>query len=620
MAAPTYSSDLTDINVVDTAGGTTNWSALGGGSAGLNSETDYFIQGDGCLSKNGFTGALKGMIYNNGATTITSGDAVFIWGRQANRNLLSTKASGGGQVVIGSGTGAYYQYYVDGDDVEGSDLLSWVSYAVDPSNTGTTSTGSPTTTKSHFGMQWNIGGSGSLKGAPNGIDAFRHGREIQSVDGDGANGYATFDGAASWDADTTRRWGLLTPVTGGYQFHGCFVMGLTGTSVDFRDSNRNIAVLEDEFVPSAFNDFEIRNASSNVEWTGIVIQHLGTTSPSTMTLNVGTFTGSSNRFVGCAQTTFASTSSNTDSEWANSDRINTNGANISGSSVLTPTVAVDEGAVFVDTTISTPTTVSDLDNMSFTKGTNAHHAIRFGTGVTADITLTGIDFTDFGTTDDANDSVFRFDATTGSLNLNLVNCTVGGSPATSSNISIDDAAGITVTLVIDPVTTKFTVEDNAGVAIQNALVLAETSDNGGGSGFPFEATVSIAQSAGTATVTHTAHGLETNDYIVIRGAQPDEYNKAAQITVTGVNTYTYSVPSGTTSPATGTPEASYAAIVGLTNVSGQIQSSKTWAAAQGLKGWARKKNTVSPFYKDGDINVTDASNGTDQVITLQPDE
>ena len=75
MAAPTYSTDITVINAVETAGGTTNWTALGGGSAGLNSETDYFIQGDGCLSKNGVTASTKGMIYSAGATTIASGDA-----------------------------------------------------------------------------------------------------------------------------------------------------------------------------------------------------------------------------------------------------------------------------------------------------------------------------------------------------------------------------------------------------------------------------------------------------------------------------------------------------------------------------------------------------------------
>lgn len=619
MAAPTYATDLSDINLVNTAGGTTGWSALGGGSAGLNSETDYFIQGDGCLSKNGFTANTRGMIYNAGATTIASGDALFIWMKQNNRNLMDTVANGGGQVLIGSGTSAYDHFYVDGSDSAGSDLAGWRSYAVDPTATPSTTTGSPSGT-SYFGGLWKILGSGSLKGAPNGIDAFRHGREIQSTDGDLANGYATFDGAATFDANTTRRWGILTPVAGGYQFHGAFVMGTASTAVDFRDSNRNIVVLEDEFVASTFNEFEIRNASSNVEWTNIQISHLGTTSPSTLTLNVGTFTGDSCRFDACGTTTFASTGSCTGSTWANSDRINLNSADISGSSILTPSVPADEGAVYDNRTTSGATSITELDNCTFSQGTNAHHAIRFGANVTHDVTLTGIEFNNFSSSDDVNGSTLRFDAISGSINCNLVDCTVDGNPATTANVGVDDAAGITVTLVIDPKTTKFTVRDEDAVAIQSARVLVETADNGGGSGFPYQVSVSITQSAGTATVTHTAHGLATNDYVVIRGAQPDGYNKAAQITVTGANSYTYAVNSGLSSPATGTPVSSYAPIVGLTDVNGEIQSSKTWPASQSLTGWARKKNTVSPFYQDGNITVADASGGTDQVVTLILDE
>lgn len=625
MAAPTYATDLTTINVVDTAGGTTNWTAIGTGGAGLSSETDYFIQGDACLSKSGWTAATKGMIYGSGATiTVAAGDAIFIWSKQNNRNLLDTVANGGVQVIIGSGTGDYDHFYVDGGNSEGSDLAGWRQYAIDPTQTPSTTTGSPTNTD-YTGVLWKILGSGTLKGSPNGIDAFRHGRELTCVDGDAGNGYATFTGAANFDSDTSRRWGILTNSLGAMLFHGAFVMGTTGTAVDFRDSNQNIVVLDDLFVPSTFNEFEIRNATSNVEWTGIQISHLGTTSPSTLTLNVGTFTGSACRFDGCATTTFhaSGTSACTGTTWANSGQIVLNEADISGSSILTPTVAADEGAVYDNRTTVGATSLTELSNCNFTMGGNAHHAIRFGTGVAHDVTLTGCDFTGFGTTADANDSTFRFDATSGSINLNLVNCTVGGAAASSSNISIDDAAGITVTLVIDPVTTKFTVQDPSGAAISNARVLAETADNGGGSGFPFEAAItSITQAAGVATVTTTApHGLATNDYVVIRDAQPDGYNKVAQITNTGASTFTYSVDAGLSSPATGTIIYSYAAIGGvLTNGSGVVQSSKTWPASQGLKGWARKKNASSPFYKDGDITVADASGGTDATVVLQLDE
>lgn len=620
MAAPSYTTDLTNIFQDDPGTSQVNWTAIGTGGAGLNTETDYYIQGSNCISKNGWTGAIKGMIYGTGSTiTVAAGDAIFIWAKQNNRNLLTSEASGGVQVIIGNSTSAYDHFYVDGNDSEGSDLAGWRNYAVDPTQTPSTTTGGGGTNTDYTGILWNIGGSGTLKGAPNGIDAFRHGREIRCTNGDATNGYATFDGAATWDANTTRAWGLLTPALGNYLFHGAFVMGLSGTSVDFRDSNRAIFVLDDPFVPSTFNEFEIRNASSNVEWTNIQISHQGTVSPATLTLNVGTFTGDSCRFDGCAQTTFASTGSCINTTWANSDRINLNEADISGSSILTSTVAADEGAVYDNRTTTAATDITELDNCTFSQGAAAHHAIRFGANVNDDITLTGIEFTGFSSTDDVNGSTLRFDATSGSMNVNLIDCTVGGSPATSANIGVDDAAGITVTLVINPVTTKITVNDTAGTPLQSARVLLETGDNGGGSGFPYQDSVSITQTAGTATVTHTAHGLATNDYVVIRGAQPDGYNKQAQITFVSANSYTYSVDSGLSSPATGSPVSSYAPISGTTDVNGEIQSSKTWPASQSLTGWARK-STSAPYYKQSAISVADASGGTDIAVQLISDE
>ena len=294
-------------------------------------------------------------------------------------------------------------------------------------------------------------------------------------------------------------------------------------------------------------------------------------------------------------------------------------ASLAGSSILESAVAADEGAVYDNRTTSGATSITELDNCTFSIGAAAHHAIRFGTNVAHDLTLTGIEFTGFSSTGDANNSTLRFDATSGSINVNLIDCTVDGNPATTGNVGVDDAAGITVTLVVNPVTTKITCVDQSGTAIQGARVLVETSDSGGASGFPYRDSVSITQSAGTATVTHTAHGLATNDYVVIRGAQPDGYNKQAQITVTGANSYTYSVDSGLSSPATGSPVSSYAAISGTTDVNGEIQSSKTWPAAQGCSGWARK-STSSPYYKQGLITISDASGGSDITVQMISDE
>jgi hypothetical protein len=324
MAVPTYSTDLT---LIDDAQAVGNFVATGGGASALGDETDYFINDTQCVSKSGFTATTKGLMADDvSAPTITAGDAVFIWGRQANRNILDTVASGGGQFIMGTSNSAFDSFYVDGSDVDGSNLKSWVNYAVDPTATASATTGSPGA-YDHFGMQWKILGSGSLKGSPNAVGVIRYGREIRCVDGQAAN-YATFAGAGTFDADITRRWGILTPTAAAFEFHGAFVMGQSGTAVDFRDSNRNIIVLEDAFVASTFNEFVIIHASSNVEWTKIKIAALGTTAPFILTLDVGTFTGVSCEFVGAGVSTLGAGATFTDTVWSTSGEITQGGATL----------------------------------------------------------------------------------------------------------------------------------------------------------------------------------------------------------------------------------------------------------------------------------------------------
>lgn len=604
MAVPTYATDLSLIVDSET---TTGWSAIGGGSAGLANETDYFIEGNQCVSKAGFTASTKGMLFNAGATTITAGDAVFAWLKQNNTNLMDTLANGGQRLVMGSATNAYDNFYVRGSD--GSALDGWRNYAVDPAATPSSSVGS-SGAYTYFGAIWKILGSGSLKGNPNGIDIIRHGRELTCVNGQAAD-YATFDGAAVYDNDTTRRWGLLTSVNGSYQQHGAFVMGTTGTAVDFRDSDRVIFILNDPFVASGFNEFEIRNASSNVEWTNIQITALGTTSKGILTLDVGTFTGTACFFTDMSTTLFATGQSALGCTWKGCEAITAAGADMTGSSVLTPNITANNSGL-----VWNVNTDPDglLDGMEFSKTTAvAHHAIEFGTGIpTTSITLRDCDFgTDFSATEDGSvgDETFHFKDTTGTITLNLVSCTGNFGYRTD---------GVVVTIVADPVTTSVNVKNAAGANITGARVLLQASDGTGP--LPYLDTVTITQSAGTATVTHTAHGLVTGNYVVISGAVPEGYNRQAQITVTGVNAYTYAVDSGLSSPATGTPVSTGAIISGTTDGSGNISDSRTLSTAQPITGYARK-STSAPFYKSGRINGTvDNVNGVSFNIILISDE
>jgi hypothetical protein len=465
----------TDLSLIDDAEDVGLWDALGGGQAGLADETDYFIEGTQCVSKAGFTADTKGIMHDEVTLVIPSGDAVFIWTKQNNRNLMDTVANGGVQFLLGESLSVYNQWYIDGNNSDGSDLAGWRNYAIDPEVAPTVDE-TPADT-SFIGIQWKMLGTGALKGNPNGIDISYYGRELQIIEGFTVAA-GTFAGAAA--GGLTPRWGLFYEVAGGYQQHGAFVMGTVATACNFEDSDVVISVLDDLFVPAGFNEFEIRNASSVVVWNTVLISALGPTSPFLLTLDVGTFTGDACAFAGASTTTLNSAGAMTNSKWTLCDQIILGEGDISGSSILTPSVAADEGAVFDDRTTTAATNITELNDCIFSQGANAHHAIRFGVNVDDDISLSGINFNGFSGTDDVDGSTLRFDATSGSITVSMTGCFADEAAASASNIGIDAPVGLTVVLVFDTVPIKVTVLDkDTGSPLADARVyLHKDGDTG----------------------------------------------------------------------------------------------------------------------------------------------
>jgi hypothetical protein len=282
MTAPAYTTDLVDIREAESG---ETWvepaGATGGGVPAA--ETDYFIQKAACFSKSmAIAGGGLGGAGNQAATsvTITTPAALFMWLFFGCPNTLDTEANGGLRIIMGQDSSNYRAWYVKGSNtyVYGG----WVNIAVDPSVGYQATQGSPSGTWQFFGAVAKTLATIS-KGSPFGVDVFRYGRTLQVVSGETAN-YGTFAGAAAKnDAnDGTagyNRWGLFQAIDGGYLMKGLFLMGTSGTAVDFRDANRNIAIQDTIRVTADFNTFEVRNASSRVDWTNIIISALGTTSP-----------------------------------------------------------------------------------------------------------------------------------------------------------------------------------------------------------------------------------------------------------------------------------------------------------------------------------------------------
>lgn len=610
MAVSTYSTNMTDLFVG--AGDSANATAIGGGPAGLNDETDYFIQGTGMISKNAFASSKRGMIYNTGAdraSLIGTDGAFLMWTTHATPNSLATMANGGIDMIIGSGTGDYKHWYVGGSDT--IEFMGWVLAAVNPSETtDEADTGTPTAVEQYVGVLFDLPSGGPTKGAPNALDAIRAGRcDIIYELGTSTDPDASFDLAVQQRGGVTDRWGLIQLVNGSYFLSGLHQLGSSTNVVNFTDSNKSLFWRDHPAVTAPFNTVEIQNASSVISLTSISWKALGTKSPGTwVTTDNATVTLTACSFIDWGDFGFDTNTTVDGTTFLNCGQITHGGATMNGSIVSGYEGTANTSALIYNVA-SDPN--GKMDGMSFTKGTAATHAIEFGTTSPLSMTLTDVDFSGYNAANGQNDSAIHIKRTSGTVNITIS----GGSGTVSYRTD-----GAIVNIISGAVTVQATAALKDGTPVENARVYLKAS-NGTGP-FPFEDTVTIARSGTTATVTHTAHGMATNDKIVLEGITDkveDNYT-IHQITVTDANTYTYTTTDSGSTSYTGTILATFVALSGLTNASGILSTSRVYTSPQPVVGWTRK-STSSPFLQEGVLvgNVSNTS-GFDGTAVMLADE
>mgnify|MGYP002622023180 CR=1 FL=1 len=634
MAAVSISAQNTRL---DDAEATTDWGDIGGGT-GAGLETDFLYQNSNCIARKGATSARGFYLSDNVNTDISTStgtyQTVMFKAICTTPGLLESQATPGWFLSIGSGSTTstqssdYYTYEVHGNDTYPIDR-SWLIVPIDPNIAShrDSTTGTPDLTNAdYFALEYDQ--TGQSKSPNQGLDAVDVGAGLTLTGGDAGDADGVWQDFSDADWGTANnRWGYVQENNGIFSIYGMMNIG-SATATVFNDSDQTV-IFPDGLFAAGFSGItvDLQNATNDVDFASIIYKGLGSetgedTRPTfTVTSTSGSFDADLCTLDTFASVTFTSACTWTDGTISNSGLVTLAEADISGTSVLTSTVAADEGAVFDDRTTTAATDLTEYTGCTFSQGTNAHHAIRFGTGVDDNLTLTNVAFNGFSGTDDVNGSTFRFDATSGSLTLNLINCTVDGSAATTSNIGVDDAAGITVTLNIDPVTTLVNVKDDDGNNLEDANVYLRAADGAGD--LPFEESVtSITRSGTTATVTHTAHGMNSNEYIKLQGItdKTEDNNGAHQITVTGANTYTYTTTDSGSTNYTGTITATGVTIYGLTDASGNISSSRTYGSDQNLTGYIRK-STSSPRFKSFTLTPTvDSSNGVTVNVRMILDE
>lgn len=175
--------------------------------------------------------------------------------------------------------------------------------------------------------------------------------------------------------------------------------------------------------------------------------------------------------------------------------------------------------------------------------------------------------------------------------------------------------GGTITIIneVDITLTVLDISDSSAIGSARVLLTVDT-----GGDLPYQESVTITRSGSTATVTHTAHGMITGQEVLIAGANQIEYNGIFTITVTGVNSYTYTVSGTPTTPATGTIESTTVLINGLTNGSGVISSVLRYTSDQPVTGYSRRGATGDE-YKEQPIGGTVTSLGLTTTVFMIPD-
>lgn len=634
--------------LVDSANAITDYVS----SAGPTQDTEVKIQGTASVGEQ-ISNNLRYLHYRHPtAAQDWSNNTFYIWVNCGIVGLLDTKANGGFRIRFTGNTNTdYFEVYVGGSDswpvaLEGG----WVQFVVDieearsqaVTNGWTNGTTPATTAIREVGWAGQTSGAMTRNTDNTWIDEIRRlpsntpGIIIEGRDG----------GSTDWDSsDIATQLGIATgtfveSVGGAYKVNTPIQFGINDTTTHgFTDTNSIWLWDDQEFITnSLYGISALGNSGGTTNVTFGSKSGTGVSASGSQGLTIAaSSTGvrwdmdfddpdlDSIDFYGCSfqhggdfQLDDVAVES-IDSLYIDVTTVEvTNSDLFSSNNYINSNTAADNGALVWNENIDVD---GILDGSSFSMGANSHHAISFGTAVTTNLTLRNMSFNGFGSTDDTNDSTVQFLATSGSLTLSLVGCTVDGSAATTGNFSVDDAAGVTVTLSIDPVTTEINVKDENGANLSGAYVYLEAA-NGTGD-LPFEETVTITRSGTTATVSHTAHGLNSNEYVKLAGItdKTEDNNGAHQITVSDANTYTYTTTDSGSTSYTGTITSTGATIYGTTDASGNISSSRTYGSNQPLVGQVRKSSSGSTRYKTFPLsNTVNSSTGLSISVQLVKDE
>ena len=558
------------------------------------------------------TNSMTGVVRSNGttfgvtkATAVScSGEHLRFWVNTINIPYMQPESSNGYEVYVSDGTNTDYVVAFGSDTYNGG----WFNLVIDCALFTTVTPANVVT----WGMRANH--TATAKNADNTwMDYVRYMDGYYITGGTGTSDTVKLSDVAVADKGTTTLYGygIVEESAGVYFGSGEIQIG-NGTTTTYFEMDGDVLVYTDKPVADGLYSLNGNGSGCNISITNSTIKASGTGNNNRPDVDMSTGSPGSvsvtdTVFIRGGAFTLGSGQTWTGCTFNDCEQITAGGADLRGSSVAGYEGTAGTAALLYSVAADPD---GELDNMYFEKGTATTHAIEFdATNTPTTIYLRGIDFSGYNASNGQNDSTLYFPSTTKTYTVYLVGCT--------GNISYRVGTGGTFNLVINPVSFSITVIDNTTKnPIQFVAVTVWATATGN---LPHEDSVSITSSGTTATVSHTAHGLSTDQWVEIAGCTQTEYNGIWQITKIDDNSYSYTFPGSGTSPATGTPISTALIINGETNALGQITDSRSYTADQGYSGKALK-GSWEPVYQEASITGTlDKDNGASLTVSLVPD-
>ena len=623
--------------IVDEADGTTNWT--GSVTMSVVTADPAPVESTGCIGQrnnstttDAYRGSLTAINFNSGQSPGPS--LVYVW--VFPRTVPDLKANGGIGIQLGDGTNRV-AFHVGGVDESGfrheTGPTLWQCFVLDTAKAALAAAGGGQYTMTvkagsaaslNFGAITQIGYQLSATVAAQGnvpntyVDIIRRAAVGVGLTITGASGVWTDVTAADKAIGNQQAFGVVRVLaTGVYGCQGNIRIGDASGSANTTFSMTNESLVFPGFTVDT-DKYQVilqqgGSGATTVTISGSVLYcpagigakfDAGGSGTINLAVTNSTFFGFSQGILFKAGHTISTTII------SNCGMVTAPGTDMRTSSVLSSVVAADAAALLWNVNTNTD---GKLDSMTFSKGTAAHHAIELGTSAATTITLRGITFTGFNASDGQNDSVLLLDdrGSNTTWNISTVGC-VG----TVSYKKV--RSGDTVNIIPDTKVLTVHVQDAvSGAAITGARVLALAAAGGP---YPYQATVSIARTGSTATVTHNSHGLSDGQQVVIEGCNEGEYNGLFTITYIGVNSYSYPVSGTPATPAGGSPKSTFVIVTNTTSSGNLSSTARAYSSSQPYSGRVRYAPGTPPNYRSTPFGGTVSAATQTVVVQMVSDD